>query len=99
MKESLMRVLTKGIWLLCSAALGLYFAASQAAFTPQAALAGAATAKKKEALASPKLPLDFVENRGQWNNKARFMARRGLMSASFERDAIELYESESENLS
>jgi hypothetical protein len=36
------------------------------------------------------LPLDFVENRGQWDAPTRFVARRGAMAASFEHDAIRL---------
>jgi hypothetical protein len=38
--------------------------------------------------ASP--PLDFVENRGQWDSSARFVAQKGAMMASFGRDAIKL---------
>src|SRR5262245_10351537 len=37
-----------------------------------------------------KLPADFVENRGQWNGPAKFVARRGHVVASLERDAIRL---------
>jgi hypothetical protein len=37
-----------------------------------------------------RLPLDFVENRGQWDPPTRFAAQKGAMVASFERDAIRL---------
>jgi hypothetical protein len=36
------------------------------------------------------LPLSFVENLGQWDTPARFVARRGPMVARFEKDAIVL---------
>ena len=35
-----------------------------------------------------RLPLAFVENQGQWETPARFVARRGGMTARFERDGI-----------
>jgi hypothetical protein len=37
------------------------------------------------------LPLDFVENRGQWNSSTKFVARRGAVAAGFESDAIKLH--------
>ena len=37
------------------------------------------------------LPLDFVENRGQWDKATEFVAHRGSLAAHFQRDAIELY--------
>ena len=37
-----------------------------------------------------KLPLDFVENRGQWNTSTKFIARKGAIAATFERDGIKL---------
>jgi hypothetical protein len=40
--------------------------------------------------AAAKLPLDFVENRGQWDDAVKFMARKGAMLASFEKGAINL---------
>jgi hypothetical protein len=40
--------------------------------------------------AATKVPFDFVENRGQWDDAVKFMARRGEMSASFEKSAIKL---------
>ncbi len=36
------------------------------------------------------LPLAFVENRGQWDARARFMARQGGMATWFETDAMTL---------
>ncbi|MHC4108445.1 MAG: DUF7948 domain-containing protein [Planctomycetota bacterium] len=36
-------------------------------------------------------PLAFVQNQGQWNSPARFVARRGPMVASFEQNAIVLH--------
>ena len=35
-----------------------------------------------------RLPLRFVENRGQWDTPARFVARRGSMTARLERSAL-----------
>jgi hypothetical protein len=35
-----------------------------------------------------KLPLDFIENRGQWNKPVKFAARKGLAVVSFEGNAI-----------
>ncbi|HEY9286033.1 MAG TPA: hypothetical protein VIP46_21460, partial [Pyrinomonadaceae bacterium] len=40
--------------------------------------------------AAPKPAIDFVENRGQWDARASFVARAGAMWASFERGAIRL---------
>jgi hypothetical protein len=37
------------------------------------------------------LPLDFVGNRGQWNARTKFLARKGLAAAAFERTAMKLY--------
>lgn len=37
-----------------------------------------------------KLPLDFIENRGQWDSPTRFIASKGSISARFEPDAIKL---------
>ncbi|HKY05498.1 MAG TPA: hypothetical protein VJQ56_11440, partial [Blastocatellia bacterium] len=45
-------------------------------------------ADKRSTLA--RLPLDFVENRGQWDSSAKFIASKGAVSASFEPDAIRL---------
>lgn len=36
------------------------------------------------------LPLDFIENRGQWDSSAKFVAWKGALAASIERDAIKL---------
>lgn len=36
------------------------------------------------------LPVAFIENQGQWDARARFMARRGGMVAWFEEDALTL---------
>src|SRR5919106_4395322 len=38
-----------------------------------------------------RLPVDFIENRGQWPAAASFVARRGQVAAAFERDAITLH--------
>lgn len=49
------------------------------------------TAKKHvEAATTNKLPLDFVENRGQWDDAVKFTARKGAMNASLEKGAIKL---------
>jgi hypothetical protein len=54
--------------------------------SPQAAVAtpdGAAAALGR-------LPLAFVENRGQWNSSARFIVRQGAMTARLEQDRVTL---------
>lgn len=37
-----------------------------------------------------RLPIDFIENRGQWPTAARFAARKGAIAAAFEPHAIRL---------
>ncbi|MCI0585843.1 MAG: hypothetical protein L0323_03265 [Planctomycetes bacterium] len=37
-----------------------------------------------------RLPLAFVENRGQWDTSSKFVARRGAMTARIEKDALVL---------
>ena len=51
-----------------------------------------AMAKKIEQSAADrgKPPLAFTENQGQWDSRAKFMARQGGMVAWFEQDAITL---------
>ena len=44
--------------------------------------------------ASPVLPIDFIENKGQWEHGTEFVARGSSVSARFERDAIVLREPE-----
>ncbi|HXG67715.1 MAG TPA: hypothetical protein VNO70_21615, partial [Blastocatellia bacterium] len=53
------------------------------------AAASALTAGRSSSLLS-RLPLDFIENRGQWDRDVKFMARKGSVAASFERAAIKL---------
>jgi len=48
------------------------------------------TAETTSELALPQSRLIFLENRGQWDEKAKFVARNGWMSAWFERDAFTL---------
>lgn len=50
----------------------------------------AGTTAAEAAAAATKLPLDFIENRGQWDGAVKFAARKGALMASFERDAIKL---------
>ncbi|HEV8635898.1 MAG TPA: hypothetical protein VG370_16865, partial [Chloroflexota bacterium] len=38
-----------------------------------------------------KTPLDFVENRGQWDVPARFVAQKGSLAAAFDNNAIRLH--------
>lgn len=37
-----------------------------------------------------RLPVDFIENRGQWQTPAKFAARKGAIEAAFEPHAIRL---------
>ena len=43
-----------------------------------------------QAAPKPTLPIDFVENRGQWATDARFVAQRGPVTAALEPHAIRL---------
>lgn len=45
---------------------------------------------KRAPTAAPKSPIDFIENRGQWDARAAFMARAGGMRAAFEKGAVRL---------
>ena len=49
-----------------------------------------APAQARAALQLSKLPLDFIENRGQWETPTKFAAQKGAMAAAFEPDAIRL---------
>ena len=63
-------------------------------YTPRVGTAvraeAAAAADKREQSKLAKAPLDFVENQGQWDSSARFVAQKGAMIARFGRDSIEL---------
>ncbi|HEX8492145.1 MAG TPA: hypothetical protein VF658_04835 [Pyrinomonadaceae bacterium] len=50
--------------------------------------ASANVEREQPKLAKP--PLDFVENQGQWDSSASFVAQKGAMTARFGRDRIEL---------
>lgn len=54
-------------------------------------VAHAAPDKGRDPARLARPPLDFVENRGQWDSAVKFVAQRGAMAASFERDAIRLH--------
>jgi len=43
-----------------------------------------------ESIAVSGLPVDFVENRGQWGGPAAFVARQGRMAASLEPGAVKI---------
>src|SRR5215813_9362115 len=58
-------------------------AATPAAVSPASTKTGAVTAP-------PGLPLDFIENRGQWDPRVKFAARQGSMAAFLEQDRIRL---------
>jgi hypothetical protein len=47
--------------------------------------------RERGASALSKLPLDFIENRGQWDKSVRFLARKGAMAVGFEGKAIKFY--------
>jgi hypothetical protein len=57
-----------------------------------ASLGGAAAPPARVAAPAQgsRLPLDFVANRGQWPRPTRFVARSGVLAASFEPCAVEL---------
>ncbi len=59
-----------------------------------AAAASLSTGEPPTAAGSPVLPIDFIENKGQWEHGTRFVARGNSVSARFERDAIVLREPE-----
>jgi hypothetical protein len=47
--------------------------------------------KPNESALSARLPLDFIENRGQWHTATKFVAQKGTMTAAFESTAIKLH--------
>jgi hypothetical protein len=53
--------------------------------------ASAAPTEVRTVPAPARLPLDFIENRGQWGAATKFVARKGSLAASFEPDAIKLH--------
>lgn len=68
----------------------LIYGAIHLGLAPQAEpVASAAASNKRPELAQ--WPLDFVENRGQWDASVKFTARKGAMAASLEKDAIKLH--------
>jgi hypothetical protein len=54
------------------------------------ATAKTATHNRLEATRLEKLPTDFVENRGQWNSSAKFVARNGEWTATLEKKALKV---------
>ena len=54
------------------------------------ALATENAAGTRESSVLSKLPVDFIENRGQWDGSVKFVARKGPAVASFESSAIRL---------
>ena len=57
--------------------------------TPPILPPSAVEAPPSTALAN--LPLDFIENRGQWDAAVKFAARKGSLTAFFDDDAIQLH--------
>jgi hypothetical protein len=55
---------------------------------PASAKGNAAGARGTSVLS--RLPVDFIENRGQWDGPVKFVARKGPAVASFESNAIKL---------
>ena len=53
-------------------------------------LAADDAAKTRGASVLSKLPVNFIENRGQWDGSVKFVARKGPAVASFEPNAIKL---------
>ncbi|HYP26782.1 MAG TPA: hypothetical protein VE262_08695 [Blastocatellia bacterium] len=51
----------------------------------------AASNRIDDASTLAKLPLDFIENRGQWDSSVKFIASKGPVSARFAQDAINLW--------
>src|SRR5262245_29405759 len=75
------------------AALALMVGAALAVASPSRHSAAASSAHEAAAphAAGPvRLPLDFVENRGQWPAPVVFGARRGAVAAGFTRRTVEL---------
>ena len=60
-----------------------------------AAAASLSTGEPPSAAGSPVLPIDFIENKGQWEHGTRFVARGSSVSARFERDTIVLRDARS----
>jgi len=78
------------------ALLGFLFGASVISLigTPLEPLGSNPAIQTKPLLAT--LPIDFIQNRGQWDQSVRFLARKGAGVAAFESHAIRIH-LESEN--
>ncbi|HEX8077576.1 MAG TPA: hypothetical protein VF511_07160, partial [Chthoniobacterales bacterium] len=73
-------------------ALACYGAVMHPLLTPHPA-----TSTKARPVVPPQSPpVDFIENRGQWDAAIKFAANKGAMSAAFERDALTLRVSDRE---
>jgi hypothetical protein len=52
--------------------------------------AGPPEPQAKAAVTAAALPLDFVENRGQWDSAIKFLGRKGPLTVAFEQNAVAL---------
>jgi len=72
------------------AAVCLVFGAARLGVVQVEPAASAAAHSERGQSAPSRRPLDFVENRGQWDPAVKFTTSRGAMLASFEQGAIRL---------
>jgi hypothetical protein len=76
------------VFLASALAVTLLFLVGSGSPPPRLGPASDATTPPLASLAA--LPLDFVENRGQWSASTRFVARKGTLVATLEDDAVRL---------
>ena len=81
---------TRFACLLISGALLLFATAAPFASQREASSPTLDTPDAHESVTLSALPLDFVENRGQWDGPAAFMARQGRMAASLDAGGVRL---------
>ncbi len=88
---------TRGrLLLLCVGLCLLIYGTIQAGLIRVRPIAPSASPQVPEPSTLAELPLDFIENHGQWDTPAQFVARQGRMAASFEKEAIQLHLAENQ---
>ena len=75
--------LALGRWTLVLVAVAVTAAVTPTA-TPPAPSSRPARQPREAAALWARMPLAFVENRGQWDTAARFVAHRGALTAAFD---------------
>ena len=86
-----MRLNTSLLILILLASCFIYAAARSELALVETSARAAAAEDVRERSKLAEAPLDFIENQGQWDSSARFVAQKGSMTARFGRDRIELW--------